>query len=144
MSLAETYLKELQNLTLDIQSRIDEIAELESGLLSSPKWSVNKVQSNQQRRVDDVYNQLIVMKEAIEQDTNKIIQRKLELSRLINQLNNPKLRAVLRMTYINHMYVDDVCDSLGGMSRPTFYRLKKEAISELDHLLSDLIVNETK
>lgn len=140
---AKELLNELQNLDMDIQSRIDEINELEAGLLSSPKWSDVKVKGGQTRKIDDVYTQLIVMKEAIEQDTKEVINRKLELGRLINRLTNPKHRAVLRMTYINKMYVDDICDSMGGMSSPTYYRLKKQAVNELDVILSKLIVNDS-
>ncbi len=65
MNKAKELLKELQNLDMDIQSRIDEINELEAGLLSSPKWIDVKVQGGQARKVDDVYTQLVVMKEAI-------------------------------------------------------------------------------
>lgn len=141
---AKELLSELQNLDMDIQSRIDEINELEAGLLSSPKWSEVKVKGGQPRKIDDVYAQLITMKDAIEKDTNVIINRKLELGRMINKLTNPKHRTILRMTYINKMYVDDICDSLGGISLPTYYRLKKQAIKELDGILSELIVNDSK
>lgn len=143
MNKAKKLLKELQDLDMDIQSRIDEINELEAGLLSSPKWSGVKVQGGQTRKVDDVYTQLVVMKEAIEQDTKEVIDRKLELGRMINRLKNPKHRTILRKTYINKMYVDDICDSMGGMSSPTYYRLKKQAVNELDVILTELIVNDS-
>ncbi|WP_277290501.1 DUF1492 domain-containing protein [Streptococcus orisratti] len=143
MNKAKELLDELQNLDMDIQSRIDEINELEAGLLSSPKWTADKVKGGQAKKADDVYTQLIVMKEAIEQDTNEVINRKLELGRLINKLKNPKHRTILRMTYINKMYIDDICDSMGGMSSPTYYRLKKQAVKELDVILSELIVNDS-
>ena len=144
MNKAKELLKELQDLDMDIQSRIDEINELEAGLLSSPKWTDVKVKSSQVKKVDDVYVQLITMKEAIEQDTKEVIDRKLELGRMINMLKNPKHRIILRKTYINKMYVDDICDSMGGMSSPTYYRLKKQAVKELDVILSELIVNDSK
>lgn len=134
MNKAKELLKELQDLDMDIQSRIDEINELEAGLLSSPKWSGVKVQGGQTRKVDDVYTQLVVMKEAIEHDTKEVINRKLELGRMINKLKNPKSRSVLRMTYINKMYVDDVCDKM-RISRTTFYTWRNVAISELNEVL---------
>ena len=143
MNKAKELLKELQDLDMDIQSRIDEINELEAGLLSSPKWSEVKVKSSQTKKVDDVYVQLITMKDEIEKDTNVVINRKMELGGMINKLTNPKHRTILRMTYINKMYVDDICDSLGGISSPTYYRLKKQAIKELDSILSELIVNDS-
>lgn len=135
MSRAKELLTELQSLDMDIQSRIDEINELEAGLLSSPKWTDVKVQNGQVRKIDDVYAQLITMKQEIERDVKEIIDRKLELSRLINKLSNPKYRTVLRMTYINKMYVDDICDKM-EISRTTFYTWRGLAISELNDLLN--------
>lgn len=140
MNKAKELLKELQDLDMDIQSRIDEIKELEAGLLSSPKWSEVKVKGGQARKVDDVYTQLVVMKKAIEQDTKEVINRKLELGRMINRLKNPKYRAILRMTYINKMYVDDVCDKM-EISRTTFYTWRNMAISELDEVLERMELN---
>lgn len=131
---AKEFLSELQNLDMDIQSRIDEINELEAGLLSSPNWSEVKVKGGQPRKIDDVYAQLITMKDAIEQDTNAIINRKLELGRMINKLSNPKHRTILRMTYINKGTVDSICYDL-KMSRTTYYRLKNEAISALEEVI---------
>lgn len=137
---AKELLSELQNLDMDIQSRIDEINELEAGLLSSPNWSEVKVKGGQPRKIDDVYAQLITMKGEIEQDTNAIIDRKLELGRMINKLSNPKHRTVLRMTYINKMYVDDICDKM-EISRTTFYTWRNMAISELDEVLERMELN---
>ena len=131
---AKELLSELQNLDMDIQSRIDEINELEAGLLSSPKWTEVKVKSSQTKKVDDVYVQLITMKDEIEKDTNVVINRKLELGRMINKLTNPKHRTILRMTYINKMYVDDICDKL-SISKSSYYNMRKIAIEELDVIL---------
>lgn len=137
---AKELLSELQSLDMDIQSRIDEINELEAGLLSSPNWSEVKVKGGQPRKIDDVYAQLITMKGEIEQDTNAIINRKLELGRMINQLSNPKHRTILRMAYINKMYVDDICDKM-EISRTTFYTWRNVAISELDEVLERMGLN---
>lgn len=134
MNKAKELLSELQNLDMDIQSRIDEINELEAGLLSSPKWTDVKVQGGQARKVDDVYTQLVVMKEAIEQDTKEVIDRKIELSRMINRLKNPKYRTILRMTYITKTYIEDICDKL-AISKSSYYSMRKIAIEELDSIL---------
>lgn len=131
---AKELLSELQNLDMDIQSRIDEINELEAGLLSSPKWSEVKVKGGQTRKIDDVYAQLITMKDEIEKDTNVVINRKMELGRMINKLTNPKYRTILRMTYINKGTADSICYDL-KMSRTTYYRLKNEAILALEEVI---------
>lgn len=134
MGKASQLLDELKNLDADIQSRIDEARTLEAGLLSSPKWSSDKIKGGKPVKVDDVYAQLIVLKESIEQDTNEAINRKLELSRLINKVSNPKERAILRMTYILKQYPEDVMDHL-KISQTTYYRLRKHATEELDVFL---------
>ena len=134
MNKAKELLKELQDLDMDIQSRIDEINELEAGLLSSPKWADVKVKSSQAKNVDDVYVQLITMKDEIEKDTNIIINRKMELGRMINKLSDPKHRTILRMTYINKGTSDSICYDL-KMSRTTYYRLKNEAILALEEVI---------
>ena len=131
---AKELLSELQNLDMDIQSRIDEINELEAGLLSSPKWAEAKVKGGQTRKIDDVYAQLITMKDEIEKDTNVVINRKMELGRMINKLTNPKHRTILRMTYINKGTADSICYDL-KMSRTTYYRLKNEAILALEKVI---------
>ena len=134
MGKASQLLDELKNLDADIQSRIDEIRTLEASLLSSPKWSSDKIKGGKPIKVDDVYAQLIVLKESIEQDTNEAINRKLELSRLINKVSNPKERAILRMTYILKQYPEDVMEHL-KISQTTYYRLRKHATEELDVFL---------
>ena len=134
MGKASQLLDELKNLDADIQSRIDEVRTLEAGLLSSPKWSSDKIKGGKTVKVDDVYAQLIVLKESIEHDTNEAINRKLELSRLINKVSNPKERAILRMTYILKQYPEDVMDYL-KISQSTYYRLRKHATEELDIFL---------
>ncbi|MFA9493210.1 DUF1492 domain-containing protein [Streptococcus sp. E17BB] len=144
MSKAKQLLDELQNLDLDIQSRIDEINELEADLLSSPKWKADKVQGGQARKVDDVYTQLIVMKEALEQATNEVIERRIELIGFINKLQNPKHRAVLRMVYVRKMHLLDICEGLGGVSGSTYSRLKRSAEAELERILSEMTVDDNK
>ena len=134
MNKAKELLKELQDLDMDIQSRIDEINELEAGLLSSPKWADVKVQGGQTRKIDDVYAQLITMKNEIEKDTKVVINRKMELGRMINKLTNPKHRTILRMTYINKGTADSICYDL-KMSRTNYYRLKNEAILALEEVI---------
>ena len=134
MGKASQLLDELKNLDEDIQSRIDEIRTLEASLLSSPKWSSDKIKGGKPIKVDDVYAQLIVLKESIEQDTNEAINRKLELSRLINKVSNPKERAILRMTYILKQYPEDVMENL-KISQSNYYRLRKQATEEIDIFL---------
>lgn len=134
MSKASQLLDELKNLDADIQCRIDEVKKLEAGLLSSSTWTTDKIKGGKITKIDDVYAQLIVLKESIERDTNEVINRKIELSRLINKVSDPKERAILRMTYILKQYPEDVMEHL-KISQATYYRLRKHATEEIDIFL---------
>ena len=96
--------------------------------------STDKVKGGKPTKVDDVYAQLIVLKESIEHDTNDIINRKLELSRLINKVSNPKERAILRMTLHFKTVSRRVMEHL-KISQSTYYRLRKHAMEEIDVFL---------
>ena len=50
MSKASQLLDELKNLDTDIQSRIDEVKKLEAGLLSSSKWSTDKIKGGENNK----------------------------------------------------------------------------------------------
>ena len=134
MKAKEAFKRIAKSWTWILQSRIDEINELEAGLLSSPKWDRCKSEEQSDEKVDDVYVQLITMRNEIEKDTNIIINRKLELGRMINKLADPKHRTILRMTYINKGTADSICYDL-KMSRTTYYRLKNEAILALEEVI---------
>ena len=57
VSKAQELLDELQKLDIDIKSRMDEINELEAGLLSSPKFQVGKKPRQKGRKINYVYAQ---------------------------------------------------------------------------------------
>ena len=91
MSKASQLLDELKNLDTDIQSRIDEVRTLEAGLLSSPKWSTDKVKGGKPTKVDDVYAQLIVLKESTPSEVRKDLFDRLNTSSL--RANSSEVRA---------------------------------------------------
>ena len=134
MNKAKELLDELQNLDEEIQNRIDELANLEASLLSSPKMSMDKVQGGQKVRLDERYIDIFSMqdslKEYMKQATAEAIQRRIELSKLIDKIPKPASRTILRMVYIQKTSVYDMMDHL-DCSKTTFYKKKKDAIREL-------------
>lgn len=128
MNKAKELLDELQNLDEEIQNRIDELANLEASLLSSPKMSMNKVQGGQKVRLDERYIDIFSMqdslKEYMKQATAEAIQRRIELSKLIDKIPKPSSRTILRMVYIQKASVYDMMDHL-DCSKTTFYKKKE-------------------
>ena len=71
MNKAEELLDELQNLDEEIQNRIDELANLEASLLSSPKMSMDKVQGGQKVRLDERYIDIFSMQDSLKEYMRK-------------------------------------------------------------------------
>ncbi|WP_044667386.1 DUF1492 domain-containing protein, partial [Streptococcus suis] len=67
MNKAKELLDELQNLDEEIQNRIDELANLEASLLSSPKMNVNKVQGGQKIQLDERYIDIFSMQDSLKE-----------------------------------------------------------------------------
>ncbi|MFZ2952545.1 MAG: DUF1492 domain-containing protein [Streptococcus suis] len=134
MNKAKELLDELQNLDEEIQNRIDELANLEASLLSSPKMNANKVQGGQKIQLDERYIDIFSMqdslKEYMKDATEEAIKRRIELSRLIDKMPKPASRTILRMVYIQKANVYDMIEFL-QCSKTTFYKKKKDAIREL-------------
>lgn len=134
MNKAKELLDELQNLDEEIQNRIDELANLEASLLSSPKMNVNKVQGGQKIQLDDCYIDIFSMQDSLKvymkDATEEAIKRRIELSRLIDKMPKPASRTILRMVYIQKASVYDMIEFL-QCSKTTFYKKKKDAIREL-------------
>ena len=134
MNKAKELLDELQNLDEEIQNRIDELANLEASLLSSPKMNMDKIQGGQKVRLDERYIDIFSMqdslKEYMKQATAEAIHRRIELSKLIDKMPKPASRTILRMVYIQKANVYDMIEFL-RCSKTTFYKKKKDAIREL-------------
>ncbi len=65
MNKAKELLDELQCLDEEIQNRIDELANLEASLLSSPKIKANKVSGGQQQKIDEQGNAIQTLASSI-------------------------------------------------------------------------------
>lgn len=139
MSKAKAILKDLRNLDLYIASLIRRRDKIEASLLSSPKWTADKVSGGNKRRQDDVYVELIATAEDIEKKTAEAIRKQRELQNLIDSLENTDSQTILSMVYIDKMTRWQVIDEL-NCSESTYFRLLRVATKELDNLT----VNDSK
>ncbi|WP_368384959.1 DUF1492 domain-containing protein [Streptococcus dysgalactiae] len=139
MSKAKAILKDLRNLDLYIASLIRRRDKIEASLLSSPKWTADKVSGGNKRRQDDVYVELIATAEDIEKKTAEAIRKQRELQNLIDSLENTDSQTILSMIYIDKMTRWQVIDEL-NCSESTYFRLLRVATKELNNLT----VNDSK
>ena len=131
MSKAKAILKDLRNLDLYIASLIRRRDKVEASLLSSQKYSVDKVSGGIKKKQDDIYVELLTAKEEIEQKTAEAIRKQRELQGLIDSLVNTDSQAILSLVYIDKMTRWQVMDEL-NCSESTYFRLLRIATKELD------------
>ena len=127
MSKAKAILKDLRNLDLYIASLIRRRDKVEASLLSSQKFSLDKVSGGVKRKQDDIYVELLTAKEEIEQKTAEAIRKQRELQGLIDSLDNTDSQAILSLVYIDKMTRWQV-----NCSDRTYYRLLRQAKRDLD------------
>ena len=131
MSKAKAILKDLRNLDLYIASLIRRRAKVEASLLSSQKFSADKVSGGVKRKQDDIYVELLTAKEEIEQKTAEAIRKQRELQGLIDSRDNTDSQTILSLVYIDKMTRWQVMDKL-NCSESTYFRLLRIATKELD------------
>lgn len=131
MSEAKAILKDLRNLDLYIASLIRRRDKVEASLLSSQKYSVDKVSGGIKKKQDDIYVELLTAKDEIEQKTAEAIRKQRELQGLIDSLDNTDSQAILSLVYIDKMTRWQVMDEL-NCSESTYFRLLRIATKELD------------
>ena len=133
MNKAKAILKDLRNLDLYIASLIRRRDKIEASLLSSQKFSADKVSGGIKRKQDDIYIELLSAKEEIEQKTAEAIRKQRELQGLIDSLENTDSQAILSLIYIDKMTRWQVMDEL-NCSESTYFRLLRVATKELNNL----------
>lgn len=133
MSKAKAILKDLRNLDLYIASLIRRREKIEASLLSSPKWSANKVSGGMKRKQDDVYVELLTTAQDIEHKTVEALKKQRELQDLIDGLDNSDSQTILSMVYVDKMTRWQVMDEL-NCSESTYFRLLRIATKELNNL----------
>ncbi|RGN68234.1 DUF1492 domain-containing protein [Streptococcus anginosus] len=133
MSKAKAILKDLRNLDLYIASLIRRREKIEASLLSSPKWSADKVSGGMKRKQDDVYVELLTTAQDIERKTVEALKKQRELQNLIDGLDNSDSQTILSMVYVDKMTRWQVMDEL-NCSESTYFRLLRIATKELNNL----------
>ncbi|MGU7993182.1 DUF1492 domain-containing protein [Streptococcus suis] len=133
MNKAKAILKDLRNLDLYIASLIRRREKIEASLLSSPKWTVDKVSGAAKKKQDDVYVELMATADDIEAKTVEAIKKQRELQSMIDGLSNSDSQTVLSMVYIDKMSPWQVMDAL-NCSESTYYRILRVATRELNEM----------
>lgn len=126
-------LKDLRNLDLYIASLIRRREKIEASLLSSPKWTADKVSGGAKKKQDDVYVELMATADDIEKKTAEAIKKQRDLQNIIDNLSDDTSKTILSLVYIDKMSMYDVMDEM-RISDRTYYRLLRIARKELEQV----------
>lgn len=120
--------KEIKGLYLELEA-------LESGIIKKPTLSHSRVQTSRENKTENNLISVLKLKEDTLQRIERLTEERMAISGLIDKLDNPLERSVLRLFYLNDLDAWEVAEEL-GKSKTSIYQARKEA---LEHLAS--IVN---
>lgn len=134
MNKVEAILTSLKHIDAYIDSLIRRRDKIEASLLSTAKWSADKVKGGAQRKQDDIYVELITVKDDIEKKSVEAIRLRAELESYIDAVADYKSRNLLSMLYIEHIDRYDICEQ-EQYDMSTFYRKLAQARKKLEEVI---------
>ena len=120
--------KEIKGLYLELEA-------LECGIIKKPTLSHSRVQTSRENKTENNLISVLKLKKDTLRRIERLTEERMAISGLIDKLDNPLERSVLRLFYLNDLVALEVAEEL-GKSKTSIYQARKEA---LEHLAS--IVN---
>ena len=114
----------------EIEGLYLELGALESGIIQKPTLSHSRVQTSRENKTEDNLISVLKLKEDTLQRIERLTEERMAISGLIDKLDNPLERSVLRLFYLNDLVVLEVAEEL-GKSKTSIYQARKEAIEHL-------------
>ena len=115
--------KEIKGLYLELEA-------LEGGIIKKPTLSHSRVQTSRENKTENNLISVLKLKEDTLQRIERLTEERMEISRLIDKLDNPLERSVLRLFYLNDLDVWGVAEEI-GVSTSSVYRVRQKAIENL-------------
>ena len=115
--------KEIKGLYLELEA-------LEGGIIKKPTLSHSRVQTSRENKTENNLISVLKLKEDTLQRIERLTEERMEISELIDKLDNPLERTVLRLFYLNDLDIWGVAEEI-DKSKTSIYRAKKAAIEHL-------------
>lgn len=115
--------KEIKGLYLELEA-------LEGGIIKKPTLSHSRVQTSRGNTVENNLISALKLKEDTLQRIERLTEERMAISGLIDKLDNPLERSVLRLFYLNDLVALEVAEEI-GKSRTNVYLIKQKAIEHL-------------
>ncbi len=107
---AREYLYQAKNLDDYINAKTKELSQLRSKIrtLSAVRYDGINVKSSNRHDFTDAVDSLIKLENNINKDIDRLVYMKAEISKMIDQLNDNRYKAVLTRYYLNNEKFDDI------------------------------------
>ncbi|MFS1663016.1 DUF1492 domain-containing protein [Streptococcus sp. zg-JUN1979] len=129
-------LKEIKALDGYIDSQVKQLEKIESQALKvTSTIKADRVNGGRQTKRDDLYIELIGLKEDIQKSIAKAVTQKREFMAMIDRVEDLESQTLLFQYYIEKVDIWQICEQW-EFSRKTFYQKIKKANQQLDEILT--------
>ncbi len=115
--------KEIKGLYLELEA-------LEGGIIKKPTLSHSRVQTSRGNTAENNLISVLKLKEDTLQRIERLTEERMAISGLIDKLDNPLERSVLRLFYLNDLVALEVAEEI-GKTRTNVYLIRQKAIEHL-------------
>ena len=115
--------KEIKGLYLELEA-------LEGGIIKKPTLSHSRVRASRENKTENNLISVLKLKEDTLQRIERLTEERMAISGLIDKLDNPLERSVLRLFYLNDLVALEVAEEI-GKSRTNVYLIRQKAIEHL-------------
>ncbi|HES5132279.1 TPA: DUF1492 domain-containing protein [Streptococcus pyogenes] len=127
-------LERIKHLDIEIKGLYYELQYTDDSLFQKSTLTPSKVKTSQDNGIEKHLLNQLELKDKITESIHKLIQERLKITELINLLDAPLERTVLRMYYVNHLEVWKIAEQL-SKGEATVYRKLREAIKHLSEVV---------
>ncbi|AWS23982.1 DUF1492 domain-containing protein [Streptococcus pyogenes] len=127
-------LERIKHLDIEIKGLYYELQYIDDSLFQKSTLTPSKVKTSQDNDIEKHLLNQLELKDKITESIHKLIQERLKITELINLLDAPLERTVLRMYYVNHLEVWKIAEQL-SKGEATVYRKLREAIKHLSEVV---------
>ena len=120
--------KEIKGLYLELEA-------LEGGIIEKPTLSHSRVQTSRENKTENNLISVLKLKEDTLQRIERLTEERMEISELIDKLDNPLERTVLRLFYLNELVALEVAEEI-NRSNTTVYIIRQKAIEHLTGIVN--------
>lgn len=133
---AKDYLSQAFKLDQRINSKLEQVSMLrELALKTTSVLKEDNVQSTRQRSpMENALVNLMSLEEEINEDIDRLVDLKREMSNLISEMESPSHRLLLELRYLSGSTWEEVATIMGYDIR-WVYRLHRKALKEADNLV---------